>query len=158
MMKRCVLLGVLATVATIFLVFGVSKEISASTEQTGAYELYTSPVGYEDYFSDENPYTPPSENLKINPIYCPALKTGQMPTVDFFEWSLSEKGIYAHTADGTPLYLNGIGGGTVEGNWNKPGVYTVFAILSDRKEGTKNIYTILPVIIEAHDSESFSGY
>lgn len=114
MMKRCVLLGVLATVATIFLVFGVSKEISASTEQTGAYELYTSPVGYEDYFSDENPYTPPSENLKINPIYCPALKTGQMPTVDFFEWSLPEKGIYAHTADGTPLYLNGIGGGTVE--------------------------------------------
>ncbi|MDT2411048.1 hypothetical protein P7D81_17125 [Enterococcus avium] len=46
----------------------------------------------------------------------------------------------------------------MEGNWNKPGVYTVFAILSDRKEGTKNIYTILPVIIEAHDSESFSGY
>ena len=62
MMKRCVLLGVLATVATIFLVFGVSKEISASTEQTGACKLYTSPVGYEDYFSDENPYTPPSEN------------------------------------------------------------------------------------------------
>jgi|GEM_PF-6523066 len=51
MMKRCVLLGVLATVATIFLVFGVSKEISASTEQTGAYELYTSPVGESLYSS-----------------------------------------------------------------------------------------------------------
>lgn len=154
-MKKMLRVLLLMTLVFSGLVIGSSTS-TAVTSPNAALKTYAPPEGYEDYFSEEGSYTPPSADLKIKPIYCPALKTGQMPTIDFFHWALPEKGIYAHKGDGTPLLLVGLGGGTAEGNWNKPGVYTVVAVLSDNE--SEQITTILPVIIEAHDGDGYMGY
>lgn len=103
---------------------------------------------------EEEYITPPSSDLKIRPIYTPALSASSMPAIDYFYYALPENGIFAHRGNGNPLNLSGIGGGTVQNHWDTPGVYTVNVSLNDSSnENSELIKTVLPVIIEAPNSE-----
>lgn len=114
-----------------------------------AFASAISPNPLNDTFEEEYSLTPPSSNLKIKPIYTPVWVSPSMPTIDYFYDALPENGVFAHKGDGTPLYLGGIGGGTADNNWNKPGVYTVNVTLNTSDyENPEIIQTVLPVIIE----------